>query len=105
MNRRHRVGEERTRSSVRLPIEESCPVNPRTFQLRQAELFEQGLPPNIPVVEKFSAVHFQIDESEFPEQARFSVVVSFFLQSFREDGCDRTKTLASPFFGLDESVV
>jgi hypothetical protein len=50
-------------------------------------------------------VHFQIDESEFPEQARFSVVVSFPAQPLREDGCDRTKTLASPFFGLDESVV
>jgi len=80
-------------------------VNPRTFQLRQAELFEQGLPPNIPIVQKFSAVHFQIDEPEFSEHVCLGVVVSFLPQPFREDGCDHPEALASAFLGLDESVV
>src|SRR5438309_3111123 len=105
MNRRHRVGEQRTCSSVRLPIAESCLVNPWTFQVRQAELFEQGLPPNVPIVEKFSAMHFQIDEPESSEHICLSVVVSFPPQSFREAGCDYPEALASALLGLDESVV
>jgi len=80
-------------------------VNPRTFQHRQAELFEQCLPPNVPIVEKFSAVHFQIDEPESSEHVRLSVVVSFPPQPFREDSCDCPEALASALLGLDESVV
>ena len=80
-------------------------MNPRTFQHRQAELFEQGLPPNISIVEKFSAVHFQIDESEFPEQICLGVGISFFPQLFRKDSCYHPKRLASALLGLDESVV
>jgi hypothetical protein len=84
---------------------ESCTLNPRTFQVRQAELFEQGLPPNVPIVEKFSAMHFQIDEPESSEHICLSVVVSFPPQSFRETGCDYPEALASALLGLDESVV
>jgi len=69
-------------------------VNPRTFQLRQTDLFEEGLPPNIPIVEEFSAVHFQIDEPKFPEQVCLGVVESFFPQPFRENACDYSKRLA-----------
>ena len=95
MNGRHRVVEHWTCSSIRLPVAESCLVDPGTFELRQAELFEQGFPPDIPVVEEFSAVHFQIDEPEFPEHVCFGVVESFFPQPFREDGCDHSKRLVS----------
>ena len=80
-------------------------MNPRSFQHRQTQLLEQSLPPNIAIVQKFSAVHFQIDEPESSEQISLSVVVSFFPQSFREDGCDCSEALASAFPGLDESVV
>ncbi len=80
-------------------------MNPRTFQLRQAELLKQGFPPNISVVEKFSAMHFQIDEPEFPEQICLGVVVPFFAQPLREDACDQPKPLASALLRLDESVV
>ena len=79
-------------------------MNPRTFQPRQAELFEQGLPPNVPIVEKFSAMHFQIDEPESSQDISLSVV-SFPPQPFREDGCDCAETLASAPLGLDESVI
>jgi len=80
-------------------------MNPRAFQLRQVELFEQGLPPNISIVQKFSAMHFQIDEPELSEQVRLADLVSFSSQPFREDGCDCPETLASALLGLDESVV
>ena len=80
-------------------------MNPLTFQLRQAELFEQGLPPNISIVEKFSAVHFQIDEPESSEHVCLGVVVSFSPQPLREDGCDYPEALASALLGLDESVI
>src|SRR5713101_6719419 len=105
MDRRHRVGEHRTCPGVCLPILEGCPVNPRTFQHRQAELFEQCLPPNVPVVEKFSAVHFKIDEPESSEHVCLSEVASFPPQPFREDGCNYSEALASALLGLDESVI
>ena len=80
-------------------------MNPRTFQLRQAELFEQGLPPNVPIVEKFSAVHFRVDEPESSEHVCLSVVVSFTPQPFLQDGCDCLEALASALLGLDECVI
>src|SRR6267143_2963883 len=93
MNRRHCVREQRTCSSIRLPILESYLMNPCAFQLRQAELFEHGLPPNIPIVQKFSAMHFQIDEPEPSEQVRIGNLESIPAQPFRKDGCDRPETL------------
>ena len=80
-------------------------MGPCAFQLGHAELFEQGLPPNISIVQKFSAVHFQIDEPEPSKQVRFRDLVSFPPQPFREEGRDCPETLASTLLGLDESVV
>jgi hypothetical protein len=50
-------------------------------------------------------MHFQIDESEFPEQICLGIVVSFFPQPSREDVSDRLKPSAGALLGLDECVV
>ena len=80
-------------------------MNPRTLDLGQAELFEKGLPPYVSVIEEFSAMHFQIDEPELPEQIRLSNAISSPVQLSSEDLRDYPEPLASALLGLDESVV
>lgn len=80
-------------------------MNPRAPYPRQTQLFEQCLPPHVSIVEKFSAMHFQIDKPKLPEQIRLRIVISSTAQLSGENSCDYSKPLASALLGLDESVV
>ncbi len=50
-------------------------------------------------------MHFKVDEPEFSEQVRLSVMVSFLAQPSRENPGDSTEPLASAPLRLYESVV